>query len=343
MNSPPHGQPIVILGVRDQELRGIEKIIESLQIPAFYSLYNGRFVSATNAYEFNGLRQFCGQPHSLMELAKDQNNIVVFVECYSQTIVDQIKAVGGHPPLQVDHHYEGDVGFTIPPQRFLFGSSIGQFINELIVTWHYRLETFDWSPWGPTIMLSDGLHFHQQQWIAVRTISKNQQEIAQVPQWILYIAAADHCLAAAYQGECPSIDPQELMNWRTQARAQYKNKTAQEIERMVDKTRRHIRRFVVDGVADLSQQPITIYPELPEAAAREGIRVITKVRDRTRGQLKLLCMGYGPPQDFQRWIDEQQDHGRDVYGCPQRGYAGAFLRPDECENPSISGGTMEEM
>lgn len=333
MNRHSNGQPIVILGVRDQELRSIEKIIHSLAIPGFYSLYNGRFVSAINAYHFNGLRQFCGSVQPVIEYAKKPNNTIVFIECYSQTITDQIHTVGGTSPLRVDHHHEGDVGFNIPPERFFFGASIGQLINELVATWNYRLPSFDWQPYTSHRNVLNGVHYHDSQWIAVRSVDDGTQEKAPIPQWILHIAAADHCLGAAYQGHCPQINPQQLMKYRTQLRAQDKNKTPEQIEAMIQQTRKHIKSFVVNGVADLSKLPITIYPELPEAAAREGIRVITKVRDRSQKRLKLLCMGYGPPRDFQRWIDHQRELGRYVYGCPQRGYAGAFLRPDESENP----------
>jgi hypothetical protein len=35
-----------------------------------------------------------------------------------------------------------------------------------------------------------------------------------IPQRYVLAAAADHCLAAAYRGECPGVDPDALMRWR---------------------------------------------------------------------------------------------------------------------------------
>ena len=35
------------------------------------------------------------------------------------------------------------------------------------------------------------------------------------------VAAADHCLAAAYRGACPDVDPDALMRWRAETRAQF--------------------------------------------------------------------------------------------------------------------------
>src|SRR5690606_4181877 len=36
------------------------------------------------------------------------------------------------------------------------------------------------------------------------------------PDSPVFAAAADHCLAAAYRGECPGIDPNALMRWRVE-------------------------------------------------------------------------------------------------------------------------------
>lgn len=326
------GQPILIIGVRDQELRSIENIIRDMQIPGYYALRDGRFVSAINAYDFNGLRQFSGPTKSFNDYAQSHDNRVIFVECFSQTISDQVTRQGYRQPLRIDHHHEGDVGFDIPPERFLFGSSIGQFINEIVGNWSYRIHEFGWYCNNRGELFDPGLHYCEDlgyNWIVTRVNNQGYVEEAVVPDWVLYVAAADHCLGAAYQGHCPGVNPQELMIWRSQHRAQYKNQTYEDIEEVIEQTRQQIRPFVVDGVADLTRQPMTIYPELPEAAAREGIRVITKVRDRTRRQPKLLTMGYGPPQDFHDWIEQQRNLGREVYGSPHRGYAGSFLREDE--------------
>jgi hypothetical protein len=39
-----------------------------------------------------------------------------------------------------------------------------------------------------------------------------------VPHDFVLVAAADHCLAAAYRGECPGVDPDALMRWRVETR-----------------------------------------------------------------------------------------------------------------------------
>lgn len=44
------------------------------------------------------------------------------------------------------------------------------------------------------------------------------------------IAAADHCLAAAYRGECPGVDPDHLMAWRVKTRAAFQGRTVAELE-----------------------------------------------------------------------------------------------------------------
>jgi hypothetical protein len=37
-----------------------------------------------------------------------------------------------------------------------------------------------------------------------------------IPQRYVLAAAADHCLAAAYRGECHGVDPDALMRWRVE-------------------------------------------------------------------------------------------------------------------------------
>jgi len=45
-----------------------------------------------------------------------------------------------------------------------------------------------------------------------------------IPRHIVHAAAADHCLAAAYRGECPGVDPDDLMRWRVATRARHQGR-----------------------------------------------------------------------------------------------------------------------
>lgn len=45
-----------------------------------------------------------------------------------------------------------------------------------------------------------------------------------IPAEYVLCAAADHCLAAAYRGKCPGVDPDALMRWRAASRAPFRRR-----------------------------------------------------------------------------------------------------------------------
>jgi hypothetical protein len=93
-----------------------------------------------------------------------------------------------------------------------------------------------------------------------------------VSQEVLFVAAADHCLAAAYRGGCPGVDPDEFMRWRAETRARHQGRPVQAVLEDIARARKalaHAPRILIGGVpvVDLRGQEV---PELPEAAARDG-------------------------------------------------------------------------
>jgi len=138
------------------------------------------------------------------------------------------------------------------------------------------------------------------------------------------VAAADHCLSAAYRGECPGVDPDALMRWRIESRARFQRRDPADLLAQVEQTRARIRELAVDGVADLTGEPGGALPEAPEAAAREGVAVIARVRERD-GRAKLVLLGAAEPDFVRYWMRTQRALGREVYGDPMRGFAGAYL------------------
>lgn len=147
------------------------------------------------------------------------------------------------------------------------------------------------------------------------------------PREHLLAAAADHCLAAAYQGRCPGIAPDELMVWRVQTRARFQKRDPNEILASVEQARRALRAApsveLAPGIAvrDLRGELI---PELPEAAAREGLAFLSEVRD-PDGAIKVVCQA-GTPDQIQAFLDWARHQGlTGIYGDPARGFAGAYL------------------
>jgi len=219
-------------------------------------------------------------------------------------------------PIVFDHHRALDPGYGRPPEQFLEASSIGQVMAEL-----ERLEVIG-----------------------------DRDELLRDHD-VLFVAAADHCLEAAYRGRCPGVSPDELMRWRLAQRAAFQGRSIEAVLADVEAARKILRAAVgsdgfcrschgtgvadtevCDGCqgtgetqrkqfADLRGQHI---PELPEAACREGIPFLATLRDKD-GREKIVLQA--APPDLVRYfmagllgLDLI-----DIYGDPSRGFAGGYL------------------
>src|SRR5690606_24298985 len=139
---------------------------------------------------------------------------------------------------RIDHHRPGDPGYGRPPSDFLAASSVGQVLIELD-----RLGVAD--------RLSD-------------------KDIIEA----ILAAAADHCLAAAYKGECPGVDPDKLMRWRVETRANFQGRPVGELLDDIERARAALReapRIDLGAGTSVCDMRGDFVPELPEAAVRDGV------------------------------------------------------------------------
>lgn len=143
-------------------------------------------------------------------------------------------------------------------------------------------------------------------------------------QDILHTAAADHCLAAAYRGECPGVEPDALMQWRVESRAKFQGRSVESLMADVESARKELRSRVVPhavipgAVADFGDSTV---PELPEAAAREGIAFLATVTDRD-GRKKVVLQAASSEQ-VKAFLSHYPV--QDKYGDPARGFAGGYI------------------
>ena len=173
---------------------------------------------------------------------------------------------------------------------------------------------------------------------------------------IAMVAAADHCLGAAYRGECPGIDPAELARFRAAERARNQRRTVDEVMRDInattaalaaaglltlgcDRTVRDMRTcYVCDGRGGACGADETAgydgpchcgprgpWPELPEAATRVGVGYISGPLAGPDGRRKITCSGTA--EQVRAFIDfwARSQGLLDVYGDPGRGFAGGYL------------------
>ena len=304
-----------VLGASDPEMEAIERLLSRAGQKVAYATVAGHRVTPDSAYLADGTN--CGFPEGL---------VPVFVEC----MVHGIK-----PWLVVDHHRPGDPGYQVPPEEFLPGSSIGQVISVLAYQDNLPLDGADaaWAspyPVSPSLFPAGTIRYSPTAgWLVSSRPSRyNPVSWHRVSQEVLFVAAADHCLAAAYQGRCPGVDPDELMRWRAKTRARYQGRPVQAVLEDIARARNALAqapRILIGGVpvADLRGQEV---PELPEAGAREGIPFLATPRTRpgTRTKVVLQC---APPEVLAAWPEWAARNGiTDLYGGdPERGFAGGYL------------------
>lgn len=147
--------------------------------------------------------------------------------------------------IRIDHHQLGDPGYGRPPSEFLAASSIGQVVAELA-----RLGRLPGS-WdqeggpdglglGEFFFALDGDPSAAPDWFVVSAVHDDgsddggepdfdSTDLARIPRDLVLIAAADHCLGSAYAGDCPGVDPEELLRWRAEGRAKFQKRHVDEV------------------------------------------------------------------------------------------------------------------
>jgi len=225
-------------------------------------------------------------------------------------LVECVPPVAAPEVVIVDHHRPGDPGYGRPPEDFWAASSVGQV-------------------WALLGLPAPSRH------------SRAETKL---------VAAADHCLGAAYRGQCPGVDPDHLAAWRAASRARYQGRSVDDVladvaaatqalaaaplvdlhapGRVSHTTAHNWSRTVCDGCA-LDPAPVrdmrrdTPIPELPEAATRAGEAYVSGPLIGPDGRRKYTVSG--PPEVVAAWMRYPLPAGlEDIYGDPQRGFAGGY-------------------
>jgi len=272
-----------ILGAPDPEMAAIEELLRAHRIPVAYAAVRncGDAETLCRVKPFEAYKAEATIP----EIVKDPTTQIVRVEC---EFVGEAASLNDSKLL--DHHRPGDPGYGKDPKKYWEASSLGQVLKLLYPRCN---------------------EFHEN---------------------LKLVAAADHCLAAAYRGKCPGVDPDELMRWRISSRAKFQGRSEEEILRDVEAARDAIRMsrkilvhyFDPEDREDLDGKVLSYanfldihVPELPEAAAREGVCFVSTLQDG-----RTVCQA-GSPDHIKAFLDGYVVGPlRDSYGDPERGFAG---------------------
>ncbi len=311
---------LFILGAPDPEMAAIESLLFAAGQRVAYAMVAGVRVHPGNAYKALSVADVPGgtewpeEALHYLDRLRAQGGEIVCVEC---ALADERYGMNGAYDsidcaamvTSIDHHRPGDPGYGLPPGQYLAASSLGQVL--LLTHAHDGFARFDgcWYSYGPEGPNSDNYLLLQ---------SRHDE-----PAEEMLIAAADHCLAAAYRGECPGVDPDALMAWRARTRADFQGRPVAAVEADVAAARAALAvapKVEIAGVA-VARFDATV-PELPEAAARDGIPFLATLTE--RGQNKTVLQA-APPQVVAAWMDSQRAAGLSPYGDPARGFAGVIL------------------
>ena len=224
----------------------------------------------------------------------------------------ECEVAGITPIARCDHHRPGDFGYGRPPADYWEASSVGQ--------------------------------------VAALLDNNNGWDIANsYGVEILMVAAADHCLAAAYAGQCYGVNPQELAEFRIYQRAKFQKRDVAELHADMERALRQLeyapRVFLSDtngcwdngsgwcethgqtadrcgAIADLRG---TFVPELREAALIARLPgYLASVTEPGGRQKVVISADESNVRAFMGgWA--AQNGLTEIYGNPVRGYAGGYV------------------
>jgi len=239
---------IWILGAPDPEMEMIEQLLRACSEHVEHATVwrNGvrRRVTPAEAY---------APDVEIGEGLRGGRETAYMVECAPAVLVgssfDGIDWAG--VAVAIDHHRPGDPGYGRPPAEFLPASSIGQVISELA-----RLDVLpdDWRyvgihPDDPTYQAGELVPLPGGRTVRYWHATGVWYEY-RIPADHVLAAAADHCLAAAYRGECPGVDPDALMRWRVESRAAFQGRSVEEVLADVERAREALRAAPTVRLAD---------------------------------------------------------------------------------------------
>lgn len=203
--------------------------------------------------------------------------------------------------VRIDHHRPGDPGYGKPPELYWEASSLGQTYEQL----------FELAKEPPGSVRSE---------------------------W-RFAAAADHCLMAAYHGQCPGVIPDRLMLWRVETRAAFQRVSVDVMMERIGVARAALRAA---SAVDLGGSQVVRdmrrhepWPELPEAAAREGLSYIAGPLIEPDGRLKFTCGGTQAVVAAFLAGEGPAAHLNGRYGDPARGFAGGYLGGDAVQDTPV--------
>lgn len=339
---------MIVLGLPDPEMALIERLGVAAGARVAYAMQDGRRVGGSTPA---AICDSDGTPALDPDAESSRWHGLILVECPGAD-------PGGHPGevTIVDHHDSHPMA-SEPPARAAAASSVGQVVRLLgLDVCRECGDRLDWTDqsgpgWRPCFVHEDGAGdpYHRGPGecdggggAPVLGVRDDQAvgglgTCGDLHRWPLYpgeyaeirlTAAADHCLGAAYRGDVPGVRPEVLGVWRAETRAAFQGRPVEDILRDVEAAREWLAmvpRVPLGGVEVADMRSAGDVPELPEAAARDGVAFVAIPKPGRDGPKVVLqaapteaveafLRGEGPAAGLVR-----------LYGAPARGFAGGYF------------------
>ena len=327
-----------VLGAADPEMTAIEALLRECGERVAYALdADDQRVTPREAYAARVSHAYAADPGrldgGLCSARALLADVIYEVEC----MVADRDTLCSPLSITIDHHRPGDPGFGRPPAEFLAASSLGQVIAELARVDAYPIDGMS-IPAAPGAVPGAFALVGSSWYVIVDDSAQLLGERATV-------AACDHCLGAAWQGQCPGVAREQVRAYRARMAAsrpvdpvgygEYQARFSATLAALEDSARIDLAPWHEGtGVAGcdwpqsrpLDTRALGHLDELPDVACYLGVAYLAAPRPRPGERAKVVVGGCTTPQmvrDFlERWAPAQGLV--DCYGDPERGFAGGY-------------------
>lgn len=283
-----------ILGAADPEMTRIEKVLRTFGARVIYAAFEGSDGSVARchggvAYKATHLLEgdsVLSPAATVVSYLRDTHT-PVWVEC-------GIPGASRSPESSyvLDHHNPGDPGYGGAPVLYWESSSLGQLWMLLIG--------------------------HGVDPVAAAAAFGEDARL---------LAASDHCPSHAFQGRCPGVDVAALRSMRRANAAAFQKKALPDFDREVDAAVAALLALpeVVTSAGTYRVSTGDI-PQLNHAQLEAGVPVQYTMPGNARDPRTKIGLLGGEPELIRLWMSSKASELIDIYGDPERGYAGGYLR-----------------
>lgn len=284
--------PVFILGVDDPEMRAIVELLSTTKQEFGFAAVNGSRCHPGNAHNAMGWLPRSGTGYTPFK--KDYKDFI-FVECRPFDVPLSAKQT----LTFIDHHEEGDPGYSLGPSKFWEASSLGQTVHVLRELGHRVDTTYD----------------------------------------MRVIAAMVYCRPEAMFGKCPGVKGEDVFKLRVKEIAADHKTAERNVRKVVTQFGQTLKErtsqpFGNGRVIDLtdihlgsgySLELLCAQTALDVAGLAGLLRHHDKANDRSTE--KISISGHVTPEMvtyFEQSFAPNRGLVR-VYGVPARGFAGGYL------------------